>query len=50
MNELRASAGAGFIVALMGNIITMPALPREPAAKRVRVTADGSVYGLMQGE
>lgn len=50
VNELRASAGAGFIVALMGNIITMPALPREPAAKRVRVTADGSVYGLMQGE
>lgn len=49
VQELRASAGAGFIVALMGDIVTMPALPREPAAKRVRVAADGSVTGLMQG-
>lgn len=50
VRELRASAGAGFIVALMGNIITMPALPREPAALRVRVARDGSVSGLMQGD
>lgn len=50
VRELRASAGAGFIVALMGNIITMPALPRQPAALQVRVAADGSVTGLMQGE
>lgn len=50
VRELRASAGAGFIVALMGNIITMPALPREPAALRVRVARDGSVTGLMQGD
>lgn len=49
VRELRASAGAGFIVALMGDIITMPALPCEPAAKRVRVADDGSVSGLMQG-
>ncbi len=50
VQELRASAGAGFIVALMGTIVTMPALPRDPAAKHVRVDADGSVHGLMQGE
>ncbi|HLU82670.1 MAG TPA: formate--tetrahydrofolate ligase [Trueperaceae bacterium] len=50
VQELRPSAGAGFIVALMGDIVTMPALPREPAAKRVRVGADGSISGLMQGD
>ena len=50
MRELRASAGAGFVVALAGDIVTMPALPREPAAKRVRVAADGSVTGLMLGD
>ena len=50
VRELRASAGAGFVVALAGDIVTMPALPREPAAKRVRVAADGSVTGLMQGD
>lgn len=46
--ELRLSAGAGFIVALAGNIITMPALPRVPAALNVRVGPDGTVSGLMQ--
>lgn len=50
VQELRPSAGAGFVVALMGDIVTMPALPREPAAKRVRVADDGTVVGLMQGE
>lgn len=49
VQELRASAGAGFIVALMGTIVTMPALPREPSAKRVRVDSEGNVTGLMQG-
>lgn len=50
VQELRLSAGAGFIVALLGDIVTMPALPREPAARRVRVTESGEVTGLMQGE
>lgn len=50
VQELRVSAGAGFIVALMGAIVTMPALPRDPAAKHVRVDADGTVHGLMQNE
>ncbi len=50
VRELRLSAGAGFIVALMGAIVTMPALPRDPAAKHVKVDADGTVHGLMQNE
>lgn len=50
VKELRPSAGARFVVALMGDIVTMPALPREPAAKRVRVAPDGTVTGLMQGD
>ena len=50
VKELRPSAGAGFVVALAGDIVTMPALPREPAAMRVRVGPDGSVTGLMQGD
>jgi len=49
VHELRLSAGAGFVVARMGRIFTMPGLPREPAAKNVRVRPDGSVQGLMQG-
>ena len=50
VNEFRLSAGAGFVVARMGRIFTMPGLPREPAAKNVRVRPDGSVQGLMQGD
>ncbi len=43
---LRPALGAGFVVALMGRIRTMPGLPREPAALRVRVSPDGRVSGL----
>lgn len=50
VQELRASAGAGFVVALMGDIVTMPALPRDPAAKHVRVDEAGTIRGLMQNE
>jgi formate--tetrahydrofolate ligase len=50
VREVRLSAGAGFVVALMGDIMTMPGLPKEPAANRVRIEADGRVRGLMQGE
>ncbi len=46
VNELRLSAGAGFIVAICGNIMTMPGLPKVPAAARIRVLPDGSVTGL----
>jgi formate--tetrahydrofolate ligase len=50
VREVRLSAGAGFLVALTGDILTMPGLPREPAARRVVVHDDGRVTGLMQGE
>lgn len=50
IQEIRLSAGAGFVVALAGNIVTMPALPRRPAALSVRVSSDGVISGLMQGE
>jgi len=46
VNELRVSAGAGFVVAICGNIMTMPGLPKEPVAARIVVKADGSVTGL----
>jgi formate--tetrahydrofolate ligase len=50
ITSLRLSAGAGFLVALAGDVSTMPGLPREPAARRVRVSPDGAISGLMQGE
>lgn len=50
IQEIRLSAGAGFVVALAGNIVTMPALPRKPAALQVRVNHDGGITGLMQGD
>ena len=46
VNELRLSAGAGFIVAVCGNIVTMPGLPKVPAAARIKVLAGGRVKGL----
>ncbi len=46
VRELRVSAGAGFIVALTGSIMTMPGLPRVPAAEMIDVTADGRIMGL----
>lgn len=49
VKEVRPAAGAGFLVALMGTIMTMPGLPRDPAAKHVHVEPDGTVRGLMQG-
>lgn len=47
VNELRISSGAGFIVAICGSIITMPGLPKTPAAARISVLSDGSVGGDM---
>jgi formate--tetrahydrofolate ligase len=46
VNELRLSAGAGFIVVIAGNIMTMPGLPKVPAAARIRVLKDGRAVGL----
>jgi len=46
INDLRISAGAGFLVALAGNITTMAGLPRKPNAEGVDVTPDGVITGL----
>jgi len=46
VTEVRPSAGAGFVVVLTGDIMTMPGLPREPAAQAMRVDPDGTVHGL----
>ena len=46
MRNLRVSAGAGFIVALTGDIMTMPGLPKVPAAEKIDVTEDGKIVGL----
>ena len=42
----RVSAGAGFVVVLTGDIMTMPGLPKSPAAERIDVTEDGRIVGL----
>ncbi len=46
VREIRLSAGAGFIVALTGNILTMPGLPKHPAAENMDITNDGKISGL----
>jgi len=46
VRDVRLSAGAGFVVAVCGEIMTMPGLPRTPAAERVGLGADGRVNGL----
>ena len=46
VRELRISAGAGFIVALTGNILTMPGLPKHPAAENMDIDNEGKITGL----
>jgi formate--tetrahydrofolate ligase len=46
LRELRLSAGAGFVVALMGDMQTMPGLPKAPQAERIDIDADGGIVGL----
>lgn len=46
VREVNISAGAGFIVVLTGNIMTMPGLPKEPAANRIDIQEDGTIVGL----
>lgn len=46
VRDLKISAGAGFLVALTGEIMTMPGLPRVPAANKIDVSADGTISGL----
>ena len=46
IREVYVSAGAGFVVALTGTIVTMPGLPKKPAAEHVDVDASGKIKGL----
>ncbi|WP_147804815.1 formate--tetrahydrofolate ligase [Alkalicoccus halolimnae] len=46
VRELRVSAGAGFVVALTGNVMTMPGLPKRPGALDMDVSEDGNAVGL----
>ncbi|MEQ8230534.1 MAG: formate--tetrahydrofolate ligase, partial [Gammaproteobacteria bacterium] len=45
LSEVRVAAGAGFVVALAGNMMTMPGLPKAPAAERIDVDDDGRITG-----
>ena len=46
VKEIRLSAGAGFIVALTGDIMTMPGLPKTPAANSIDIDSEGNITGL----
>ncbi|MCL1948332.1 MAG: formate--tetrahydrofolate ligase [Turicibacter sp.] len=46
VREVRISAGAGFIVCLTGNVLTMPGLPKKPAALNMDLTPEGEIVGL----
>ena len=46
VREVRLAAGAGFVVAICGDLMTMPGLPRIPAAEGIRLDADGQIEGL----
>lgn len=46
VRDVRVSAGAGFVVCLTGNIMTMPGLPKKPAAENIDVLDDGRIVGL----
>ena len=46
IREVYVSAGAGFVVALTGTVMTMPGLPKEPAAYSIDVTNEGVITGL----
>ena len=46
VRDVRLSAGAGFVVALCGDVVTLPGLPRRPAAEAIGVDAEGTITGL----
>jgi formate--tetrahydrofolate ligase len=46
LREVRLSAGAGFVVVIAGDIMTMPGLPREPASHHIKMGDDGQIVGL----
>ncbi len=46
VRDVRLSAGAGFVVVICGEIMTMPGLPKVPAADTIRLDANGQIDGL----
>jgi formate--tetrahydrofolate ligase len=46
IREIKLANGAGFIVAIAGDIMTMPGLPKVPAAERIDIDNDGKITGL----
>ncbi len=46
VREAKVSAGAGFVVIYAGSIMTMPGLPKVPAAVKIGMKPDGEIYGL----
>jgi formate--tetrahydrofolate ligase len=46
VRDVRLAAGAGFVVAICGDIMTMPGLPRRPAAVDIGIDGDGEIFGL----
>ncbi|QHZ52085.1 formate--tetrahydrofolate ligase [Paenibacillus larvae] len=46
VREIKLSAGAGFIVVMMGQIMTMPALPKRPSAEQLDIDGKGTIHGL----
>ncbi|MDQ2086042.1 formate--tetrahydrofolate ligase [Herbivorax sp. ANBcel31] len=46
VREIKLSSGAGFIVAITGNVMTMPGLPKTPAAEKIDLDEEGTIYGL----
>jgi formate--tetrahydrofolate ligase len=46
IREVYVSAGAGFVVAIAGSIMTMPGLPKVPAAERIDIDENGMTVGL----
>jgi formate--tetrahydrofolate ligase len=46
VREVRPSAGAGFVIAITGEIMSMPGLPVTPAAEHIEIDANGRIVGL----
>ncbi len=46
VKNVKVSAGAGFLVVLTGDIMTMPGLPMVPAAEKIDIDSDGKISGL----
>ena len=46
VRDVRVSAGAGFIVVLTGDVMTMPGLPKKPAAENMDIDEEGRIKGL----